>query len=94
MLSHWNIVTNSLALRSQELQLAADTTPDNQDVIPCVLPFFHAYGLVVTLLAKLAQGCKLVTVPRFHPETFLGAMEKYPGTALHLAPPMSNFIKS
>ncbi|CAG9808478.1 unnamed protein product [Chironomus riparius] len=94
MLSHWNIVTNSLALRSAELQLAADTTPDNQDVIPCVLPFFHAYGLVVTLLAKLAQGCKLVTVPRFHPETFLSAMEKYPGTALHLAPPMIIFFNN
>ncbi|KAL7020467.1 hypothetical protein ACKWTF_011548 [Chironomus riparius] len=94
MLSHWNIVTNSLALRSAELQLAADTTADNQDVIPCVLPFFHAYGLVVTLLAKLAQGCKLVTVPRFHPETFLSAMEKYPGTALHLAPPMIIFFNN
>lgn len=61
---------------------------DHQDVLPCVLPFFHIYGLTVALLAKLAHGAKMVTLPRFSPETYLRAQEKYRGNVLYLVPPI------
>lgn len=91
MLSHKNIVSNCVALRGEELKIASDSIGGHQDILPCVLPFFHVYGLVVTLFSKLAQGCKLISLPRFQPDTFLDAMEKYQGNVLHLVPPISKF---
>jgi len=92
MLSHKNIISNSLAMRNKEVGVTHDSIGDYQDVIPCVLPFFHIYGLTVTLLSKLAQGCKIITLPKFHPDTFLNAMEKYQGNILHLVPPISKCL--
>jgi 4-coumarate--CoA ligase len=92
MLSHMNLVSNSLQISSPEMKVAHDAVGDHQDVIPCVLPFFHIYGLTVTMIAKLAQGCKLVTLPSFKPNTYLNALEKYKGNILHLVPPISEWI--
>ncbi|KAL7020464.1 hypothetical protein ACKWTF_011545 [Chironomus riparius] len=93
-LSHKNIIANSFALRSQEVDVTQDAIGDHQDVLPCVLPFFHIYGLNVTLIAKLAQGCKLITLPRFAPDTFLNALEKNQPNVLHLVPPIIIFFNN
>lgn len=42
-----------------------------------LLPFFHIYGLAVTLLNGLASGAKIVTMPKFEPQHFLGHIQKY-----------------
>lgn len=49
-------------------RLMLPTTNDFQDVLPSVLPFFHIYGLTVSLISKLALGCKIVSLPKFEPE--------------------------
>lgn len=66
----------------------------HQDVLPCVLPFFHIYGLTCSLLSKLAHGCKLVTLPRFTPDTYLNTLEKHQGTVLYLVPPISKNLSN
>lgn len=66
----------------------------HQDVTICVLPFFHIYGLVVTMLSRLAFGMKLVTVPKFVPETFLSAQERYKASVLFLVPPIGKFTET
>ena len=71
--------------------MTQDAIGDHQDVLPCVLPFFHIYGLSATLISKLAQGCKLITLPRFAPDTFLNVLAKNQPNVLHLVPPISNF---
>ncbi|KAL7033266.1 hypothetical protein ACKWTF_007522 [Chironomus riparius] len=65
---------------------------DRQDVLPCVLPFFHIYGLTCTLLSKLAHGCKIVALPKFTPESYLNALEKHQATVLYLVPPIILFL--
>lgn len=65
-----------------------------QDVIPCVLPMFHIYGLVVNMASKLQLGCKLVTLPKFSPDTFLQAQAEHKGTLLHLVPPIGEIFVS
>ena len=70
--------------------MTQDAIGDHQDVLPCVLPFFHIYGLSATLISKLAQGCKLITLPRFAPDTFLNVLAKNQPNVLHLVPPISN----
>lgn len=94
MLSHNNITTNSLIIHTK---LSGDksaepyvyeTTNSHQEVMPCVLPFFHIYGWTCTLVSKLAIGGKLVTLPNFRPDTFLNVLGKGDVSILHAVPPM------
>uniref|UniRef100_A0A182JN78 Luciferin 4-monooxygenase n=1 Tax=Anopheles atroparvus TaxID=41427 RepID=A0A182JN78_ANOAO len=93
-LTHVNIVANSemLAAKAGTGTVVQPTTDTFQDVLPCVLPFFHIYGLTVTMISKLNQGCKLVTLPNFRPETFLNALAEHKGSVLHLVPPIIIFL--
>ena len=50
--------------------------PDFQLTILLMLPMFHMYGQSM-LLFGLLRGNKIVTLPRFVPEKFLAAIEKY-----------------
>ena len=52
-----------------------------EDTLLGVLPFFHIYGGVITLLAGLHRGVKIVTLPKFEPAAFLGAMQNHRVTA-------------
>lgn len=65
---------------------------DHQDILPCVLPFFHIYGLTGTLISKLAYGCKIIALPKFTPELYLGALEKNASSVLYLVPPISKYL--
>ncbi len=46
-------------------------------VILNVLPFFHMYGVEGILLGTLAGGHTMVSLPRFEPHSYLGAIPKY-----------------
>ena len=48
-----------------------------EDTLIGVLPFFHIYGGVITLLAGLRHGVKIVTLPKFEPTTFLGTVQDH-----------------
>jgi 4-coumarate--CoA ligase len=77
-----------MMLNCPEIADSAQAIGDHQDVLPCVLPFFHIYGFTVTMISKLALGCKLVTLASFHPETYLNVLEKHKGNVLYLVPPI------
>ncbi|MBD2524477.1 thioester reductase domain-containing protein [Nostoc sp. FACHB-133] len=57
------------------------------DAIIGVLPFFHAYGLVM-LNYSLACGATVVTMPHFDLEAFLSLIEKHKITRIHIVPPI------
>ncbi|HBY94723.1 MAG: long-chain fatty acid--CoA ligase [Ardenticatenaceae bacterium] len=69
-LSHFNMFYNA--------QFAADKlvgiTPD--DVLLGVLPLFHSFGQTCTMNAGLSAGATVVLLPRFEPDTALGAMQQ------------------
>lgn len=96
LLNHLNIVSNSIMVNSDTGKgcYCQETTDDYQDVLPCVLPFFHIYGLTVTLLSKLALGNKIVTLPKFTPDSFLNAQKNHKGSVLHLVPPIIIFLNN
>jgi acyl-CoA synthetase (AMP-forming)/AMP-acid ligase II len=56
------------------------------------LPMFHAMGFSLTTLCTLAHGAKLVTLPRFEPQSFLGAIATHRVTDLIAVPPVMQFI--
>ena len=47
------------------------------DVFMGLLPFFHIYGMTVVLLLGLKQGIKIISLPKFQPESFLTAAQDY-----------------
>lgn len=81
MLTHRNLVANIC-----QCEIAAPLGRD--DVLIGVLPFFHIYGLVVTLGYGLWSGATIVTLPRFDREQFLQTMQDHRVTEAHLVPPI------
>ncbi len=86
MLSHRNIVANTV-------QSAAWTaaTPATE-VIYGILPFFHAFGMMLGLSYPVRIGATLVVFPQFTPDLFLAAQKRRPGTFLPAVPPMLDRI--
>ncbi|TMW58582.1 hypothetical protein Poli38472_010141 [Pythium oligandrum] len=56
-----------------------------------MLPFFHMY-LMIIMHIGFYQGTANVVLPRFEPETFLGALERYKIEKVHIAPPTALFM--
>ena len=57
----------------------------------CILPFFHIFGMNVTLFPILHVGGHVVTLPKFEPDIFIGCLEKHKPDFLHLVPPLVGF---
>jgi long-chain acyl-CoA synthetase len=70
MLSHYNMVSNVIQASSW-----FDIRP-GKDVMMCVLPFFHSYGLQACLNVGIAGGMKCVLLPRFELKMALKAIAK------------------
>lgn len=81
MLTHSNLI-------AQIQQANVTGVFQDGDITIGVLPFFHIYGMALTLLLSLANGSKTVTIPRFDLELFLQIMEKYEVTVASLVPPI------
>ncbi|XP_045488332.1 4-coumarate--CoA ligase 3 [Pieris rapae] len=92
-LTNRNIVANCKQ-QDTEFRMYDYTTETNQDAVLAVLPMYHSYGLSVVTLHKLAVGLKLVTIPKFKPETFVKALEKHSIDSFYLAPPLMLFLSS
>nr|XP_032518148.1 4-coumarate--CoA ligase 1-like [Danaus plexippus plexippus] len=93
-LTHRNIVANSVQQDPAELRHYDLTTESNQDTILAYLPMYHSYGMSVMMLHKLANGLKLVTIPKFQPETFIRILENYKINLIYLVPPTVLFLGS
>lgn len=87
MLTHRNIIANILQFIKGPMALDPD-----REVLMGLLPFYHIYGLVVIQFGATCLGTKLVTLPKFEPETFLGAIQKHKISFLHLVPPVVLFL--
>ncbi|EDV23260.1 uncharacterized protein TRIADDRAFT_37979 [Trichoplax adhaerens] len=57
-----------------------------------LLPFYHIYGSILVLFLRMVTSKKLIIVPRFDPEGFLAAIQKYKIEMLNLVPPLINFL--
>lgn len=93
-LTHRNVTANCemLDVPLPDERLIRPTTGDHQEILPGVLPFFHIYGFTALLVSKLALGCKLVTLPRFEPITFLQMLDDHRATFLGVVPPLLLFL--
>jgi long-chain acyl-CoA synthetase len=83
MLSHANLRANVEQVRAW----FPDADP-GREVMMAVLPFFHAYGLTVSLLLGVRIGAALVVMPRFDIEEVLAAVDRYRPTLFPGVPTM------
>jgi long-chain acyl-CoA synthetase len=82
MLTHRNLVCNAMQLR---YWLGGD---DASGSVLAVLPFFHSYGLSVSLLAAWASGCTMHLHPRFETRAVLSLIETQKPTLIPAVPAM------
>jgi acyl-CoA synthetase (AMP-forming)/AMP-acid ligase II len=81
MLTHHNLVSNIAQCEP------VGAVPEKETLVG-ILPFFHIYGMVVILNAGLRAGARIVTMPRFDLEQFLGLVQQHRVTRAHLVPPI------
>ncbi len=70
MLSHFNFVANAYQVR------AWGALSDEQSIL-AVLPFFHGFGMSVTMNAPILAGGKIIILPRFSPRLVAQTIHKY-----------------
>ena len=81
MLTHRNCVANLV-------QTTAVLAVDQGEAMLSFLPFFHIYGMQVLMNNALAQGGKVVTMPRFDLEQFLQLTQDHQVRRAFVAPPI------
>ena len=83
MLTHRNLMANV----HQVLAWAPGLKP-GEEVMLGVLPFFHVYGMTVSMNFGLALGAKLVLLPRFQIKQVVEAIERHRVTLFPGVPTM------
>ncbi|KAK0481631.1 amp dependent CoA ligase [Armillaria novae-zelandiae] len=85
---HRSIVANVL---QSTAHMSGDRDPHKRimpgDVSLGVLPFFHIYGLIVTLHYMLFNGLSVVIIPKFNFKGLLRSINRYRITHLFVVPP-------
>ena len=70
LLSNYNF--NALALQAKEIVM-----PKPKEIILCIMPIFHGFGLGVCLHTTLCVGMKCVLIPAFSYKQFKNLIKKY-----------------
>ena len=86
MLTHRNLLANALQLREW---CGGD---DGTEGILGVLPFFHSYGLAVSVLTSWAKVAALHLYPRFESKAVLHVIEKMKPDVVPAVPAMLNAL--
>ena len=82
-LSHGNLASNV----TQSIAWVAPLH-DGAETFYSVLPYFHAFGLTVTLLSAIQLGATIAVFPKFDPVQILLAQRRLPCTFFVGVPPM------
>lgn len=57
-----------------------------------VLPFFHIFGFNTVLHTTMLSGQHLLTMPKFTPEAYIGALLRHRPTGLAAVPAVVQFL--
>ncbi|KAI0741847.1 amp dependent CoA ligase [Daedaleopsis nitida] len=93
MIPHYSVIANCIQMK-QFIDTKDGGKPNDQklyasgDIALGVLPFYHIYGIIVSLHLFLFCGISLVIVQRFNFEGMLKSIQRYKVTHLALVPPM------
>lgn len=65
-----------------------DVPMEKGDKILACLPFYHVYGLMLSLLHPILTGVECVVMPRFNLEQWCQLVQEYQATVSYLVPPI------
>jgi long-chain acyl-CoA synthetase len=82
-LTHHNLVANVLQTRSW-----LPTARDGEEVILCVVPFSHVYGMTAAMNLAVSVGASMVLLPDFNAEEVLIHIKRYHPTLFPGVPSM------
>lgn len=82
-LSHRNILANS-----EQAHQWMRSLEDGKETILAVLPFFHAYGMTLSMGLSLVLGATQLVLPKFDVDMVLAAQKRRPITIFMGVPPM------
>jgi len=88
MLTHRNLVANAMQLRSW------CGGPDGAESLLGVLPFFHSYGLTVSVLTSWAKGATVHLHPRFEARAVLELIQTQRPDLVPAVPAMLNALNN
>ncbi|MDO5504156.1 MAG: AMP-binding protein [Actinomycetia bacterium] len=88
-LTHANLTANV----AQSLQWMPDLR-EGEETFGAVLPFFHAFGMTLSLTCAVALGATQVVLPTFDVDMLLAAMRRHPITFLGGVPPMFDRLEA
>ncbi|XP_041981238.1 4-coumarate--CoA ligase 1-like [Aricia agestis] len=91
-ITHGNLLAALEIMDVDETRYPMLTNGSFQDVIPCILPFYHIYGMVITMFGHFVSGCKLVTLPKFTTGLYLDVLKNYQPAILYIVPPIAIFL--
>src|SRR5215472_15909353 len=83
MLSHRNLLANAMQTWAWYPQAR-----EGEEVMLCVAPFFHAYGLTVGMNCSLLVAASMVLIPRFKGQEVVKAIRRYHPTIFPGIPTM------
>ncbi|KAI8817136.1 uncharacterized protein EV422DRAFT_255584 [Fimicolochytrium jonesii] len=85
--THYNMVANVAQITSVSSDLAY-VIPNEHNAWTGVLPFYHIYGLNLSLHTALSLRIPVVVFAKFDLLEFLSALQKYKVTMAHIVPPI------
>lgn len=88
-ITYGNLIASMELMGQKETCYPVLTHGNVQDVLPAFLPFFHIYGLVITLIGHLTKGCKMITMSKFSANTYLQTLKNEPVSLLYIVPPVA-----
>jgi long-chain acyl-CoA synthetase len=88
MLTHRNLLSNAMQLRDW------CGGADGEEGVLAVLPFFHSYGLCVSLLAAWAKASAVHLYPRFESRAVLEVLEQQKPEIVPAVPAMLNALNN
>ncbi len=83
MLTHRNLLANAFQTRCW-----TPNARDAEEVMLCVAPFFHSYGLTVGMNLSILAAATMVLLPRFKAKDVVSAIRKYRPTLFPGIPTM------
>ncbi|XP_017015886.1 luciferin 4-monooxygenase [Drosophila takahashii] len=84
-------LTQMNLLATLDSQIQPTIIPMEEVTLLTVIPWFHAFGCL-TLITTACRGARLVYLPKFEENLFLGAIEKYRVMMAFMVPPLMVFL--
>lgn len=88
MISHRNVIANTLQICTFDKQARESKGVNYRDVALGLLPQSHIYGLVVISHCSTYRGDQVVVLPKFDIRHYLSAIATYKINTLYVVPPI------